>query len=102
MEVKCTCTQSHIILRNLASMELDGPSLLCCLTLSLPKAFSFFSRRSCEFLKNNQFWWEILAKEFLFLGFAFNMSFLAKQIKFHRAGGHRAYPGIYSDYISKC
>lgn len=81
-------------------MKLDGPGLLCCLTLGLPK--TFFSFRTCKFLNNNHLWWEILAKEFLFLGFAFNMSFLAKQTKFHQAGGHRAYPWMDDDCISKC
>lgn len=43
MKVKCPWTDdNHIIPRNLASMELDGTRLVCCLMLSLPKAFSFF------------------------------------------------------------
>ena len=61
-----------------------------------------FAFQTWMFLKKNHLWWEILAKECLFLGFAFNMSFLAKQITFHQTWGHRVYPTMYSDCICKC
>lgn len=102
MEGKGLRTDICVILRNWSSVKLEGPRLPCCLTLGLPTASFLFSCRTCKFLKNNQLWWEILAKEFLFLGFALNMSFLAKPVKFHQAGGHKPYPWMYDDCISKC
>lgn len=75
------------------------PGCFAVLTVCLPKALLLFF--FCKFLKNNQLWWEILAKEFLFLGFARNMSFLAKQITSHQAGGHRACPWPSNDCIPK-